>query len=368
MKKTLSIIIVFAVLVILGFFATNNFESDKQSLLDLKSKAANGDLVYVFEKMEGIESFSNPLINRAYQRWKDKMVFRFVSKKEEFTTNSGSPIVDDISGIYRKYWTNQLLKKDPNSRTDTVLYAELVDYILLNKLSSLSKDSLSSSIKNDTELGRIIEEAGFKSRFMYRNGFQDLLIWDQESAHQYAVILPKDTIQTRVIFIENYQLKGYDYFATFGSSQVGGWAIKESATLYCNKDEYDLSSEKFAVSYLKHESLHFTDLNQYPYLSATDLEYRSKLIELMYCTEVSVYDRISEFVNGAQSNQRSYSHPYANYSVIKNMSALLFTSKYEVNSDAWEKMSVEAINEAATILYNRSEGILAVDSDLKEII
>jgi hypothetical protein len=151
------------------------------------------------------------------------------------------------------------------------------------------------------------------------------------------VILPKDTVKTTVVFIESYHINGYDEFATFGDSQVGGWAIKESATLYCNKGTYDLNSEKFKVSYLKHESLHFTDLNNYPNLSSTDLEYRSKVIELMYCTEGTIYDRISEFVSGANKADRKNSHPYANYILIQNLSKLIFNSDFNSDINQWKK-------------------------------
>ncbi len=53
-----------------------------------------------------------------------------------------------------------------------------------------------------------------------------------------------------------------------------------------------ITSEKYEVSYLKHESLHFTDMNDYPNLSSADLEYRSKVIELIYCTEKTIYDKM----------------------------------------------------------------------------
>ena len=196
----------------------------------------------------------------------------------------------------------------------------------------------------------------------------ELFIWNKESAKKYEVILPKDTIKTTVVFIESYHINGYDEFATFGDSQVGGWAIKESATLYCNKGTYDLDSEKFEVSYLKHESLHFTDLNNYPNLSAADLEYRSKVIELMYCSEGTIYDRISEFVSGANKANRDNSHPYANYILIQKLSKLIFNSDFNSNINQWKKVPVEKINKAASSLYETSENILRRAKKLNKII
>jgi len=367
-KKTRNIILItIGILVCLFFYGKNNFENDKQTLLILKSKAGNGDVKHAIDKMEEINSLSNPLINFAYQKWKKKMYARFITKEETIENTSGNKIIDDISNIYREYWRIELLK-NIKSRTDTSLYHNLADYLFSKRLTSLSKDSLLKTVKNDTELKKIINQEGFKSKFMYRNGFQDLLIWDEESNKKHEVILPKDTINTTVIFIDNFILNGYDNYATFGSSKVGGWAEKESATLYCNKDEYDLNSEKFKISYLKHESLHFTDLNEYPNLSSADLEYRAKVIELMYCTEETVYDRIAQFINGANNSNRSHSHPYANYILIKNLSKLIFNSEFNSEINQWKKVSVDRINKAASSMYESSENILKKENGLNEVI
>jgi len=233
--------------------------------------------------METINGFSNPIIHIVYYKWKREIDARFITKSEVIENSSGNQIVNDISTIYRSYWRTELLKENVKNRTDTILYNNLKHYLLSNNLTGLSEDSSSKTIKSDTELKKIIEAEGFKSMFMLRNGFQDIFIWDDETMLEYEVILPKDTITAKVVFIENYHIYGYDNYASIGSSQVGGWALKESATLYCNKNSYDLTSETYDVSYLKHESIHFTDMNEYPNLSSTDLEYREKVIELMYC-------------------------------------------------------------------------------------
>ena len=334
----------------------------------LKSKAGNGEISYVLEQLEETKSFSNPLINLAYQKWKCKMYARFITREEAIENVSGNKTVDDVSNIYREYWRNELLKKNTEARTDTTLYHSLVAYLLSNNLTKLSKDSLQKTIKNDVELKSIIEKEGFKAKFMYRDGFQDLIIWNKESSEKYEVPLLEDTITTTVRFIQNYVLNGYDDYATFGSAQVGGWAEKESATLYCNKNEYDLASEHFRVSYLKHGSLHFIDLNEYPELSAADLEYRAKMIELMCCTEATIYDRIAQFLNGANAENRSHSHAYANHILIKNLSQILFNSEYVSDHNQWQQLSVEEINNAAKLLFDRSESVLHQNKGASEII
>jgi len=368
-KKTRNIIlIIIGALASLFFLGKYNFENDKQALIQIKSLTANGDILAVINEMEENPSFTNIPINFAYKKWKKTFESRFITKDEVIENTSGNKIVNDISTIYRTYWRTQLLKPNPENKTDTTLYHNLTNYLLSNKLTNLTRDSLSKTIKNNSELKRIIEDEGFKADFKFLNGIQELYIWEKESTKNYEVILPKDTIKTKVVFIEEYHINGSDHYATIGYSQVGGWAIKESATLYCNKDVYDLGSEKFEVSYLKHESLHFTDLNEYPNLSSSDLEYRSKVIELIYCTEETAYDRIAEFISEANNSDRNYSHPYANYILIENLSKLLFNSEFESDMNQWNKISIAKINNAASLLYKSSEEILQKDSSLTEVI
>lgn len=368
MKKSNTLILIVAGLITLIVYGRNNFETDRQCFRKLVSYAATGDVNSSFDKMKEIKSFSNPIVNFIYLRWKIKMYARFISKGEVFENTSGNKIVNDISNIYREYWRVELMKPLTESRTDSLLYNSIADYLIFNKLTPLSKDSLRKYIKDDSELKRIIEKEGFKVDFKFRNGFQELFIWDKERTKNYEVILPKDTLKTTVVFIENYHINGYDEFATVGDSQVGGWAIKETATLFCNEGRYDINSEKFKVSYLKHESIHFTDLNNYPNLSSADLEYRSKVIELMYSTEGTIYDNIGFFIHGANDTDRNNSHPYANYVLIKNLSKMLFNSKYESDYAKWKKVSVKKINDAATKLYEMSEDALKKNNNSSEVI
>ncbi len=368
MKALRISLLVVVCLAALGFYGMRHFARDKQALLELKAMVGNGDLGQAFQQMDSIGGFQNPLIDLSYQRWKKKMVARFITHEEVLENTSGNAIVNDVSNIYRAYWRAELMKTDPADRTDSTLYHALADYMLSRQLTALTKDSLERTIKNDVELGRILAGQGFKSRFLLRNGIQEVLIWNKETSAQYTVALPKDTVRTKVVFIADYALNGYDEYATFGFAQVGGWAEQESATLYCNRDQYDLGSEVFEVSYLKHETLHFTDLNAYPNLSPADLEYRAKVIELIYCTEATMPDRIAQFVREADGSDRSHSHPYANHVLMTALSDMLFQRGFEQDLAVWSSIPVEAINRAAAALYAASEATLRQDPERAEVI
>ncbi len=194
-------------MVALFFYGRHNFGNDRQSFREMVLSAGVGDVSTAFIRMEERKSFSNPIVNFIYQRWKKKMFSRFVSKEEVFENTSGNKIVNDISNIYREYWRVELLKPLPESRTDSTLYNNISDYVLSNNLTRLPKDSLRKNIKDDSVLKKIIENEGFKVNFNFRNGFQELYIWNKESTKKYDVILPKETIKTTVVFIPLYALE-----------------------------------------------------------------------------------------------------------------------------------------------------------------
>ena len=184
-KKTRNIILIIIGIIVLLFlfrlfYRNFDFEKDKQTFIALISKAGSGKVINALDEMRELESLTNPIINFRYQSWKEKMYARFVSKNEIIENTSDNKIINDISNIYREYWRTELLKENPKSRIDTALYINLTNYILSNDLTTLSKDSLSKNIKNDSELKRIIEAQGFKTDFKFRNGFQELFIWDKE--------------------------------------------------------------------------------------------------------------------------------------------------------------------------------------------
>ncbi len=52
-------------------------------------------------------------------------------------------------------------------------------------------------------------------------------------------------------------------YLTFGLSGTGGWSNGDGL-IHCVKRHYDLKSESFRVSLLKHEAQHASDQSRYP--------------------------------------------------------------------------------------------------------
>lgn len=330
------------------------------------SPAANGNVSITLLRMDSLNKFNNPLVNRKYQKTKEKYGTRFSSDTEKLKTRCNNSVINDICAFYQDYWKIKLLNTQANC--DSILYNKLSHYLVNKKLTKLSFDELSKTIKDDSELTKVIESEGFYCKFMLINGIQDLLIWDKQSQAEYSVDLPEIKIDVNVIFIESYVLRGASDYATFGHSQIGGWASNMNSSLFCNKGTYKLNSEKFQYSYLKHESIHFVDLKNYPNLESADLEYRAKLIELIYCTKKTIYKRIDEFITGASTESRENAHPFANYHLICQLSKKIFNKEFEADITKWKSLTPEEINKASLELFKCGSEKLKANPNLNRII
>lgn len=354
------------IIILVSVITSCKIQEQIRSYNQIISPASNGDVLSTLSRLDSVDRFRNPLVNRKYQKLKKNYRSRFSNTNETAEVLSKNEVINDICTIYRDYWKNKLLQAPVNS--DSILYDQLFHYLVNKKLTTLSLDEFSKTIKDDSELTRVIENEGFHCKFFLINGIQDLVIWDKQRQKEYAVQLPEVQIDVNVIFIENYVLRGaYDY-ATFGHSQIGGWASNSDSSLYCNKGTYKLTSEKFQYSYLKHESIHFVDIKYYPNLEAADLEYRAKLIELIYCTEKTIFKRLEEFINGASNESRENAHPFANYHLISQLSQKLFNKEFEADISKWKSLTPEEINKASLELFQKGSELLKANPNLNRVI
>jgi len=366
-KRTKIILIILTVLIGCGIYVSYNFSEDKAKVGEILTIASNEKLQEALKAMTALEEVTNPLINHKYQQIRGEYFARFIDNTETIEDNFGNETVYGIANIYRNYWRVELLKAN-KERTDTSLYAHLTEYILENNLTTLPKDSLGYLLKSDKEMTRIIENEGFQCKFFWLNGIQDLLIWKDERRVPTTVELPNGAFDITVVHLDNVLLTGYAGYASFDVRTTGGWAEKEKPIVYCLSIGYDVTSENYLFSFLKHETTHFADLNNYPKLRSADLEYRAKLIELMYCTQASIYSRIAEFLNGASAASETYSHPYADYCIIQDFSQIIFQNNYEDDYEKWLQVDVKTINETATQLFEANEAALAIDPHLSKVI
>jgi len=361
-QKHLLLLLTILVLVI----TSCKIQEQKRSLDQIFSPACNGDASLTLSRLDSVDKVRNPLLNLKYQKLKKKFYQRFLGDTEKTKTLSKNKVVNDVCHLYQDYWKIKMLNTPLNC--DSILYKNLAHYLVDNKLTEIPFDSLSKTINDDSELTKVLENQGFHSKFLFLNGIQDALIWDKQSQSEYAIDLPESKLVVNAIFIENYVLRGVAAYATFNGAQIGGWASNADSSIYCNKGVYKLKSETFKYSYLKHEAIHFVDIENYPNLEAADLEYRAKLIELIYCTKKTIYTRIDAFIIEASNETRDNSHPFADYHLISQLSKKLFNVDFEGDISKWKTLTPKEINNASLEIFQRGSELLKTNPNLDRII
>ena len=96
-------------------------------------------------------------------------------------------------------------------------------------------------------------------------------------------------------------------YLTFGRYGTGGWASPDG-TINCIEQAYDFESERFRVSLLKHEAQHAVDMKRFPGISQAELEYRAKLVELHFSSDLSL---LQKFLSEADERKTGDSHAAA---------------------------------------------------------
>ena len=147
----------------------------------------------------------------------------------------------------------------------------------------------------------------------------------------------------------NFVSRSWLDFISFGQIGTGGW-IGENGTLYYVRDSYDIESKSFTISFLKHEAQHAYDQRMYPNISSIDLEYRAKLVELIYWPNEELIKSI--LVEEDNSNPNN-SHSVAAFRIIEKLSDKIFRNTFINNEDVWID-KVDDVKKYALELYNES--------------
>jgi hypothetical protein len=117
----------------------------------------------------------------------------------------------------------------------------------------------------------------------------------------------------------------------------------------------DYENSEFQVSYLKHEAQHLSDYTEFPGLDVNDLEYRAKLVELIYEPDSS---RLLRKFFYEQKNDLHHPHPYSSFCIMHSLTPLLFGER-EVNElEVWNNVDTIQIQDCAKALYEEHTNLL----------
>ena len=173
-------------------------------------------------------------------------------------------------------------------------------------------------------------------------------IWRTEELRRYEVELPEGVQEYAVKLLGGFVMESWLSYLTFGLSGTGGWSNGDGL-IHCVKRHYDLKSESFRVSLLKHEAQHASDQSRYPGMSSADLEYRAKLVELIYSEERQLLGR---FLQEADAANPSSAHGLAAERIVRGFAR-------QQDGDGLAALPIETVRAAALELFRESSREMA---------
>ena len=156
-------------------------------------------------------------------------------------------------------------------------------------------------------LQSVFEQNGCHALFGKTQGYYGPYIWRDTVPTVYRVELPGGTAEYTVNILKGFVFRSWMDYLTFGKFGTGGWASPDG-TINCIEQAYDFESERFLVSLLKHEAQHTADMKQFPGILPAELEYRAKLVELHYSSNVGL---LQEFLSAADESRTNDGHAVA---------------------------------------------------------
>ena len=153
----------------------------------------------------------------------------------------------------------------------------------------------------------VFEGNGYHALFGKTQGYYGPYIWRETVPTVYRVELPGGTAEYTVNILKGFVFRSWMDYLTFGRFGTRGWASPDG-TINCIEQAYDFDSQRFLVSLLKHEAQHIVDMKQFPGITPTELEYRAKLVELHYSSDLGM---LQKFLSEADERKTNDSHSIA---------------------------------------------------------
>lgn len=200
----------------------------------------------------------------------------------------------------------------------------------------------------EDRLEKAVEGEGYQYLGNDTQGYLGPYIWKKTVPTTYRVKLPHAVTRYTVNTLTGFVSRSWMAFLSFDKIGTGGWAAKDG-TLCCIKKLYagGILNTKFRVRFLKHEAQHVEDRKQFPGISSMHLEYRAKLVELIYAVSFKTFQYI---LAEACADNPSNTHSCAAYLIVKNLSEKIFGRAYVGDAMQWEAKLPRIRKVALTLL------------------
>lgn len=170
------------------------------------------------------------------------------------------------------------------------------------------------------------------------SGYYGPYIWRTTETMSYDIELPDGTQTYSVKLLDGFITRSWIDYLSFGEIGPSGWADGEGY-INCIKSAWDFDSESFRVSLLKHEAQHAHDLRIDKDMTSEDLEYRAKLVEMIYSNERNL---LQAFAQEADPTDKSNGHAMAAWRIMNGFADAFHADKIDPTAIPLEKMQTIA--------------------------
>ena len=230
----------------------------------------NGDIKGAIAYMRNHEEFKNIL-----------PAYTAIFENQKYRTYETPDNLNDILRLYQIYFRDTFYCGLPE--------AKAADKLLTGLRALLNMPDADEALLAK-QLQSLFESEGYHALFGKTQGYYGPYIWRDTVPTVYHVELPGGTAEYTVNILSGFVFRGWMDYLTFGRYGTGGWASPDG-TINCVGQAYDFESERFLVSLLKHEAQHTVDMKRFPEITPAELEYRAKLVELYYSSDLSLLQK-----------------------------------------------------------------------------
>ena len=236
---------------------------------------------------------------RNHEEFKDILpAYAAIFEEQKYRTYEIPDNLNDILRLYQIYFRDAFYCGLPETKD--------ADKLLTGLRALLNMPDADEALLAK-QLQSLFESEGYHALFGKTQGYYGPYIWRDTVPTVYRVELPDGTAEYTVNILSGFVFRGWMDYLTFGRYGTGGWTSPDG-TINCVGQAYDFESERFLVSLLKHEAQHTVDMKRFSEITPAELEYRAKLVELYYSSDLSL---LQKFLSEADANKTDDAHATA---------------------------------------------------------
>lgn len=244
---------------------------------------------------------------RDHEEFKDTLpAYAAIFEDCKYRTFEIPDMLNDILRLYQIYFRDTFYCGLSEADAAGKLIKQL--RTLLN-MPNADEESLTEQLKS------VFEANGYHALFGKTQGYYGPYIWRDTIPTVYRVELPDGTAEYTVNILKGFVFRSWMDYLTFGRYGTGGWASPDG-TINCIEQAYDFESERFLVSLLKHEAQHALDMKNFPGITPAELEYRAKLVELIYSVNLGLLQKL---LSEADESRAGDSHAVASARIKREL-------------------------------------------------